>query len=156
MDVEKRVKKARSLVLRYLTYRPRSKQEVLDYLTRKGYESEIIQDTISEMERYGYIDDYKFANDFIVNQKMRGHGVRRVRYELQLKNIERQIIDDKIAEMFDPEEDLSRIKELIERRKPAGAAIDQRWLSRQSAFLQRRGFQENLIYKVLKDYNPSE
>ena len=153
MDEEVSLRKARSKVLRLLTYRPRSRKEVIDYLGRKGFSPEVSETAIKEMEGYGYIDDGRFATDFIAYRKSRGNGLKRVRYELQMKGVDQQVINEKIAENFDPEEDFKRIKEVLGRREPLQGEIDQRWVGRQLAFLKRRGFQENLIYKALKEYS---
>lgn len=161
MDEETVLKKARYLVLRLLTFRARSTKEVSDYLNKKGFTEEIVKEVIGEMTRYGYLDDQKFAQDFIIYRKIRGNGLKKVRYELALKGLDRKIVDDLVEEQFDEEEDLTRIETLLLKRKSGGETIDDRWLNRQIAFLRRRGFQDNLIMNALskfqgKDLNLSE
>ncbi len=156
MDEEELIKKARSRVFRLLTYRARSAKEVSDYLERKGFEAKIADTVLKEMEYYGYVDDYKFAADFISYRKLSGHGVRKIRFELRMKGVEKQVIDDLVSEKFDPDDDLLRIRELLAKREPYKDNVDQRWLNRQAGFLKRRGFQDNLILKALKDYDLSE
>lgn len=161
MDEDGALKKARYLVLRLLTYRARSRKEISEYLMRKGFDQDILETVISEMEGYGYIDDKRFTDDFIAVRKARGEGIKKIRHELTLKGIDSRLIDQKVAANFDPEEDLERIKKLIERRnnKGSGAAegkFDERWLRRQAAFLKRRGFQDHLILRALKEYGAIE
>lgn len=164
MDEDTALKKARYLVLRLLTYRARSTKEVLDYLNIKGFSEEIVKDITGEMTTYGYLDDQKFAQDFIAYRKARGNGLKKVCYELVLKGLDRQIVDDLVKEQFDEEEDLTRIETLLLKRSSGGETVDDRWLNRQVAFLRRRGFQDNLIMNALKrfqrfqgkDFNLSE
>jgi len=156
LDQEALLKKARSGVLRQLTYRDRSVSEVKEYLDRKGYPEDIKDKVVEEMIGYGYLDDRRFAANFISYRKSGGHGLLRVRYELQQKGISRQITDELIDEKFDREEDLEIIREILSKREPPGEEIDQRWIKRQAAFLKRRGFQDNLIFEAIKDYNLSE
>jgi len=162
LDEEEAVKKARHMVLRLLTFRARSRKEVIDYLERKGFSGPVSSATIKEMERYGYINDEQFADDFIAGRKSSGHGVKRVRYELYMKGLDQGLIDQKVAEHFDPDEDLARIKEILKQRNSKRAVIKEpgrtreRLLRRETAFLQRRGFQDNLIMKALKDLDPVE
>ncbi len=156
MDQEALLKKARSGVLRQLTYRDRSVSEVKEYLDRKGYPEDIKDKVVEEMIGYGYLDDRRFAANFISYRKSGGHGLLRVRYELQQKGISRQITDELIDEKFDREEDLEIIREILSKREPPSEEIDQRWIKRQAAFLKRRGFQDNLIFEAIKDYNLSE
>ena len=156
MEQEALLKKARSGVLRLLTYRDRSISEVRDYLERKSYSPDIKTKVIDEMIDYGYLDDRRFAESLVSYRKAGGHGLLRVRFELQQKGVNRQIIDELIDEKFDREEDLAKIKELLHKREPLGHAVDQRWINRQAAFLKRRGFQDNLIIEAIKGYNLSE
>lgn len=156
MDEEQSLNKARQMVFRLLTYRARSKKEVRDYLDKKGFGDRIIKETIRDMEYYGYVGDDRFARDFVTYRKERGYGLIRIRYELQLKGIENDIIDRWLDEYFDSDEDLERIKEILDRRasgKNDSAAGDERWMKREAAFLKRRGFQDHLILTALKNYN---
>ncbi len=160
MDEEEVLKKARNMVLRLLTFRARSRKEVYDYLERKGFSENVSAAIVKEMEGYGYINDEQFAEEFIVGRKLRGHGIKKVRYELYMKGIDNQIVDQKVNEHFDPDQDLARIKELLEQRMARRAGIDEpeeereRLLRREAAFLKRRGFQDHLIMKALKDLDP--
>lgn len=149
-------KKALSLAIKYLTYRQRSEAELITYLDRKSFGNKVINYVLKETKRYGYIDDLKYAQDFISSRQRKGHGINRIRYELQQKNIDGTIIDEVIAEYSDQVDELERAKYLIENRKRKSDEVDEKWIKRQAAFLQRRGFDSNIVYKVLKDYNPSE
>lgn len=161
MDEETALKKARYLVLRLLTFRARGTKEVTEYLEKKGFAEEITKEIIGEMTAYGYLNDQKFAQEFITYRKIRGNGLKKVRYELALKGLDRQIVNDLIEEHFDEEEDLVRIETLLQKRRSGDETVDDRWLNRQVAFLRRRGFQDNLIMTALKgfqgkDFNLSE
>ncbi len=162
MGEDEELKKGRNMVLRLLAFRARSRREIHDYLERKGFSEQVSASILEEMEGYGYINDGQFADDFIRGRKSRGHGIKKVRYELYIKGLDEKLIDHKIAEHFDAGEDLLRIKELLEQRTARRASIGannesrDRLLRREAAFLKRRGFQENLIMKALKDLDPAE
>lgn len=149
-------KKALSRAIKYLTYRQRSEAELLAYLDRNSFENQVTAYVLKELKRYGYIDDLKYAQDFTRAQQRKGHGIRRIRYELQQKNIDGNIIDEAINEYNDPDKELEMAKSIIEKRKRKSDEEDDKWIKRQVAFLHRRGFDSNIVYKVLKDYNPSE
>ncbi len=158
MSEDEALRKARTMVLRLLSYRARSRKEVSEYLERKGFPQTLSESVIKEMESYGYINDEQFAEDFILSRKSRGYGIRKVSYELYLKGIDDGLIDQKTAEHFDPDHDLIRIKEIIEQRHRKRAFLNEpeqakeRAIRREAAFLKRRGFQENLILKAFKDF----
>ena len=162
MDYEAKVKKARNLVLKLLGYRARSIKEVRDYLERKGFNEEITETIIDEMIGYGYLNDRRFAIDFINYRKERGYGKKKVRYELFIKGLDQRIIEELISKKFNREDDLSRIMHLLEKRnfgaKKSQLDRDEEYklFQREASFLKRRGYQDDLILYALKNYNISE
>jgi len=149
---EEAIKKSRNMALRILTYRARSEKEIYDYIERKGFSKPVIDKTITDMKEYGLIDDQKFAADFINYRKNHGYGFLKIRYELIMKGIDKNIIDSQIEASFNADEDLFRIRMLLSKRTKPAEAIDDKWLMRQTLFLKRRGFQDSLILKALKEY----
>lgn len=149
-------KKARSLLLRLLTYRSRSIKEASDYLQAKGFTDEIIKAIIGEMTDYGYLDDKKFVDDFISYRKQNGYGKLKVRYELIAKGIDKNLIDEKLEALFSISDDLARIRTLIEKRLSFNEKVDERWFKREASFLKRRGYHDNLILTALKEYFNSD
>lgn len=152
MDEEDIINKSRNMVLRLLTYRDRSCKEICEYLERKGFAEPVIEKTIKSMKEFGYLDDQQYAADFIRYKRNSGYGLKRIRYELIFKGIEKDIVDSQIEENFNQEDDLFRIKILLAKRVKDGETITEKWLSRQVMFLKRRGFQEHLIRKALLEY----
>ncbi|MDY6825805.1 MAG: regulatory protein RecX [Bacillota bacterium] len=152
-DEEDVIKKARNLILRYMTYRARSKSEAVHYLQKKGFSEDVIEKVIREMSKYGYLNDSKFTDDFISYRKSQGYGLKRIRYELRQKGIDKKLIDQKTEEHFSNDEDLARIEKILARRdnkKKVDREDKDRLFRREAAFLQRRGFQEHLIFTALK------
>jgi regulatory protein len=156
MDDQAALKKARSRALRFLTYRARTVKELETYLQQKEFAAGIVASVIAEMKDYGYLDDYKFSRDFINYRKSRGYGKKRIKYELKLKGIERDCVEELIADSFDREEELNVIRDMLRKRMPDDGIIDQRWVVRQAGFLARRGFQENLIMNILRELDNTD
>lgn len=161
MDEDTAQKKARNIALRLLTYRARSRKEVADHLEKKGFHGYLTATILTELEDYGYIDDEKFTLDFINYRKKRGLGLIRIRYELLMKGIDKEIVDTKIDECFDPEDDFKRIKDILTKRAGKDQQVCENWMKRQFNYLKKRGFQDSLIRKALleypvNDYNYSE
>ena len=46
----------------YLTFRDRSRKELCDKLTEKGYEEAEIAEAVEKLMSYGYIDDERYAH----------------------------------------------------------------------------------------------
>ncbi|NLX37164.1 MAG: RecX family transcriptional regulator [Chloroflexi bacterium] len=85
--------------LRYLTYRPRSRSEVEQYLAKRQVPAEQARDIVARLERLKLVDDAAFAMTWVDNRnRLRPRGRWALRHELRLKgvnevNIERAIAD---------------------------------------------------------------
>jgi regulatory protein len=93
-DVETAYHKA----LDYLSYRPRSRAEVTTYLKKRGLLEEQIDAIAERLERAGLLDDVVFAQFWIENrERFRPKGLRALRYELRLKGVGSEIIEQALA-----------------------------------------------------------
>jgi regulatory protein len=149
---DERIRKARTHLFRYLSYRARTGSEAAAYLQRKGYADSEARAAIADLQEMGYLNDEAFARDFISYRKARSFGPRRIRHELINKGLEKKSVEELLAAEGNDQEELQTIRELLEKRVPADGITDQRWLARQVAFLQRRGFRDRLIMNALRDY----
>ncbi len=85
-------------VLDYLSYRPRSRAEVATYLEKRGLLQEQIHAVAERLERAGLLDDVSFARFWVENrERFRPKGLRALRYELRLKGISHEIIEQALA-----------------------------------------------------------
>ena len=99
--------------LRFLSFRPRSEKEVINYLTGKiskkenikysqAKESPLIRQVVLKLKKYKYLDDFEFANWFVGSRiKSKPQGLSRVKFDLKQKGIDNEIIDSIIAKYPD-------------------------------------------------------
>lgn len=84
--------------LHYLSFKPRTKQEVIDYLLKKGFENDIINNTLEKLILYKFIDDKKYAINFINNairEKKKSSNL--VKTDLIKKGIDIKIVEESIS-----------------------------------------------------------
>ena len=157
MDAEAAaLKNARSGLLRLLGYRQRSRQEAVEYLRRKGFSEAVTAAVIAEMEQWGYLDDRRFAVDCIESYLRRGYGPLRVRRTLLDKGVHREIIEAELTRRYSAAEELALARELLRRRSTAGEDFTEgRWIRRQAAYLQRRGFSGGVVARTLREHGCS-
>ncbi len=62
---DEEVYKARDKAANYLSYRARSQKEMSDYLAGKGFDEEVVAETIDWLLRYGYLNDEMFARQWV-------------------------------------------------------------------------------------------
>jgi regulatory protein len=148
------IEKAKSHALKYLAYRPRSIQEVKDYLESKKYDKQIITEVIKYLIDLSYLDDDKFCQAWIESRcRFKPKGQKGLRYELRNKGIDNSLIEKSLAENFPPETELEIAKNLITRKFLAKNRSSSQ--EKVMAFLYRRGFSKDIIHKALHHWETS-
>ena len=84
---------------RYLEARPRSTSEVRRRLTSMGFRAPLVDQAVRRMTELGYLDDEAFARTWVASRdRARPRGAHALRRELQLKGVDRQVIDGVLGE----------------------------------------------------------
>lgn len=85
---EDQVKKAFNMAGNFLSYRMRSVKEIEDYLKKKEFDSEVIEQVIGRLKSHGYIDDEEFAKMFVDSRKRSSSkGPAAIKQELKKKGL---------------------------------------------------------------------
>lgn len=113
-----------------------SQKELSDRLVKKGTDPQEAQETARWLADLGAVDDAAYAGVIVRHYAAMGYGPGRVRQELQHRGVPRELWDDALAQMPDPEEAIDRFLTA----KLRGKTPDRATLQRLSAALQRRGF----------------
>lgn len=147
---------ARNVAFRYIGYAPRSRAELEKRLERDAFPPEIVAQVVGEMEGFGYLNDTKLAEDWIADRADRKrYGRTRLAAEMRRKGIDTETVDAAL-EQIDEEDEVRRAYEAA---KPRWSALDFEALNPEektaekrkiAAFLQRRGFQWEIIKKVFR------
>jgi regulatory protein len=132
---------------RYLEARPRSVAEVRRRLATAGYRTELVEASIARLSELRYLDDEAFARAW-VESRDRAHprGEHALRRELQLKGVDRTIVDAVLEERAGDagagEPDLAAAERLLARNRAAleRVADPRRRRQRAYALLARHGF----------------
>ncbi len=87
---------------RYLEARPRSVAEVRRRLTTAGYRPDLVEAAVERLVDLQYLDDDAFARAWVESRdRARPRGEHALRRELQLKGVERSLIDTVLEERRD-------------------------------------------------------
>jgi len=153
------VKEARDYAFLLLSYRSRSCQELRERLLKKRYEKEIAQEVVKELKNLRYLDDRAFAREWVEMRLKGKRGKRLIRQELLKKGIDKEVIEDSIAEglgkIASSEDELAW--QAIEKRIPQYQKLEKsKAYGRIKDFLIRRGFSlestENTLDKFFQNY----
>jgi len=137
--------------LNYLSFRPRSREEVRRYLRRKETPPEIIEAALARLDRLDFVNDRTFTEFWIETRgQFNPRGAHALKHELRLKGVEREVVD----ELVDDEQDEERA--LRAGRKKAMSLVNvpnmdyARFRNRLGPFLQRRGFGYDVTTRTVR------
>jgi len=137
--------------LNYLSFRPRSREEVRRYLRRKETPPEIIEAALARLDRLDFVNDRAFAEFWIETRgQFNPRGAHALKNELRMKGVEREVVD----ELVDDEQDEERA--LRAGRKKAMSLVNvpnmdyARFRNRLGPFLQRRGFGYDVTTRTVR------
>lgn len=134
--------------VRFLAPRPRSRAEVRQQLTQKGFQEGVIDEVITRLEGLNYLDDLAFARFWMQNRnEFNPRGAQAIRYELRQKGIDRTIIDEVLAE-FDSLELALRAAQ--KKMRSLRGKDSQTVRTQLGGFLTRRGFDYQTVRSVLE------
>lgn len=91
--------------IRYISVRARAVREVQQKLTTRGYEPPLIDQTIADLERQGYLNDRSFAELWAAERmRLQKKGRKWVELELKQKGIAPQWIEAAMSKVAEDEE----------------------------------------------------
>jgi len=142
--------------LRFLEVRQRSVTEVRRRLAQTGYQSELIEGAIEKLLELGVLDDAAFAQTWVESRdRARPRGERALRRELQVKGIDRAIVDESMeARRPEPggadDPDVGAAEALMRRHASALARVGDPRKRRQRAYalLARHGFDSEIASMI--------
>ncbi|MCK4807799.1 MAG: RecX family transcriptional regulator, partial [Candidatus Aegiribacteria sp.] len=133
----------------YLSFSERTLHQLRSYLIGRKYLERVVDDMLLWAERCGLVDDKRFASIYIRSHSRNSPmGNFRIRMELKKRGIPDSIIDEVLSER--DEGDLYRILVKTTKNK-YGYLEKQTGLRRARGYLQRRGFQYDLISRVMDE-----
>lgn len=149
------IEAARVVAFRFLGYSARSRAEIEKRLERDEFPPEIITQVLGEMEASGYLNDTKFAQDWVEDRAERKrYGRTRLASELNRKGIDSETIHQAL-DTVDEESEFRRALRAAEAKWDTETLQRLEFLDRQTekrriaGFLQRRGFSWQTITQVL-------
>jgi regulatory protein len=150
----------KNAALRYRSYRPRTRKEMIDYLRKKEYADEEIEIGLTFLEENKLLNDAEFARMFCRDAMLRKPlGARALQQKLMQRGIARDIIDAVIAEQISPESDyeaaLATAQKLFHKYSTSRKHLEDDAIKKKLyENLARRGFSGSVIQNVVRTVCP--
>jgi regulatory protein len=152
LEQAERGDQALHVAMRFIETRPRSRTEIHERLRSKGFDEPQIEHALTRLNELDLANDASFARFWVENRlacRPRGAGV--LRDELRRKGVDRNVIDATLAELAPRSDEHERALTLARAaaRKYASAPDRYAFQRRLGGYLQRRGFQLDLIRPIV-------
>ena len=151
------LRRAKDAVYRLLSLRAYSEAELRAKLRGKGIAVEIIERALGDFRSTGVVDDRQYAESFVRDRMaLRPAGRKRLQWELRAKGVDRQVVEETLADVGE-ETEIPLALDVAQRRCERLRGEEPEARRRKLAlFLQRRGFAYETINKVLDKVLPPE
>lgn len=136
--------------LHFLSYRPRSSQEVRQNLTKRGCDGTLVEETISRLQRAGLVNDEDFARAWVENRSaFRPRSKSALRMELRQKGLSDEVVRSVLDEGVD-EQALAFEAARKQARRYTGLEWPE-FRQKLGGFLARRGFSYTTLAPVVSE-----
>ena len=141
-------KRATKRAMHLLEKMDRTEYKLREKLLEGGYPDEAIEDAIGYVKRYHYLDDERYARNYVFLAQDR-KSRKKLSIELYQRGIKKELIDRILEEEYEADEE-KQICQLLEKRGFDPKTCSEKERQKLYQFLLRRGFQSSDICKVMR------
>lgn len=144
------IKQAHLAVARLLAATPKSKRDLASKLLAKGFDQDVIDQTLNDFEAKGLLSDRQLAQNIAARfTHTQPSGAKRIKFEMQRKGIPTAVRDE-ILSTLNGEAESERADELAQRKWEtlSRLPLDKR-KKKVFDFLLRRGFEFGAVQEAL-------
>ena len=140
----------------YLSGRNHSKYELKIKLLKKCYNKDLIDITLSDLERLNYLNDKEFAKHYFERKLKKKKGINLIKSELGKKGVRRDIVEEIALKYYNDPRLKESVKYLtkkklenLSRKKQTTVQVKQKLFQ----FLLNKGFSTDLIKESINELN---
>lgn len=145
------LQKARNYAFLLLKFRPRSEKEICERLKRKRFDAGVIRLTLGFLKEKNFINDSDFSRSWVESRLSKRLGAKRIRQELRLKGIDKEVIESQLGEFKDSFPEDKIVRDIAREKMKRFSNIEpQKAKRRIYGYLMRRGFSAGIIMDILR------
>jgi regulatory protein len=143
---------ARTICLRLLTVRARTRSELLDALAARGVPETASTKVLDRLADVGLVDDRAFADGYVLSrQRDRGLAVREISRQLRDKGVDETVITSAV-QAVSGEAEAEAAKQLVVRKLRSMTRLAPEVKTRRLvAMLARKGYPPSMAFQVVRD-----
>ena len=144
--MEEEFDKLKTKVLKYILYKKRTKNEILQKFSNEN--QEILEEIISYLEEAGYINEQEYIEKSIREfMNLKNLSLQEIQYKLLAKGLEKEKIEDYISEHKEElnEYEIKSAKKIIQKKQ----SIQE--IEEITEYLRKKGYRKQMIQKAIGD-----
>jgi regulatory protein len=146
-----------STAIAWLGRRDHCGSELAARLERRGFSAGLIEQALEALRERGYLDDERYAREFVRAHVARGQGPKRIRYELVGLGVAAGLAESTLQQQAQEHGGWGALaRHARQRRFGHEWPAERLERARQARFLQSRGFSPDHIRTALGQYAPDE
>jgi regulatory protein len=151
LDADTGLERPLAIAYRYLNARERTQAEMRGHLRSKGIDPRDVERSVQALVDQGHLDDARFSQLFVQDKReLDEWGADRIRQALLARGIDRDLIDEALAEHQQNSDggEIDRALAVLRRRFPSPAG-DRRERERALGVLFRKGYDTDLALEAV-------
>ena len=144
-------KRAKLRSMNLLQSRDYTRKQLEDKLRQGDYPQKCIEEAVAYVESYGYIDDRRYARDFI-EYHIQTKSRTRIETDLMRKGIAKDVIREAFDELVDmgvEQDESAMIGDLLRKKRYCADTATKQEQQKMYGFLYRKGFSPEAIMRAL-------
>ncbi|MDD5558137.1 regulatory protein RecX [Candidatus Methylomirabilis sp.] len=138
--------------MRLLIIRDRTCAELARLLAARGYTQADTQAALDRLKEQGYLNDQRFATAWATGRlRTKPMGQYRLSKELEAKGVEVQLVHEVLEEIYEEGEEPVARRAMAGKLSVLGRLPASSRTLRVARFLQRRGFSNEVIWRLLHE-----
>lgn len=144
-------KRAKLRSMNLLQSRDYTRKQLEDKLRQGEYPQGCIEEAVHYVESYGYIDDERYARDFI-EYHIQDKSRNRIEMDLMRKGISKETVQkafEVLDEMGVEQDEMELVIKLLKKKKYSANTATREEQQKMYGFLYRKGFHSDIISRAL-------
>lgn len=150
MSGNEECRRAAEKAMNLLLCQDRTRKELADRLYRAGFSEEASDYAMAYVESFGYIDDFRYASNYLACHKGERSG-KELRYKLLGRGIPREILSEVFQEYEAEDEERALERQLAKRlRGRCVSELETAEKNKVTAYLVRKGYPAAKVKRVMQ------
>ncbi len=142
------LKRAKLRALHLLNTMGRTEIQLRQKLEQNYYSKDIIEQVITYVKSFGYINDEEYARSFIDSRKDK-KSKKEIYIQLSQKGINKDLLDKVFEEYYDKDDSRDAIRKILEKKKIDPEKASPKDMQKILGYLVRKGFSYDDIRQVI-------